>query len=344
MILLTSVSDVLQVITAAGSGIGIACHVSYVSVQASVTTPGRQNTPISTATTTQICPSPGNSSTQTNIKYISLCNTGSNSELVTVQHTDGSNLITLANIVLQPNYTLFYNDLQGWGQMDNQGCVLDTPLQGRWLKTTLLTASSSTITTQGSTTQLRIRGVGGGGGGGGCAAVASATGAAGGGGAGGYVEWLTSVLPNTAYAYTCGTAGTNVSGAAGGNGGPSTFVVGATTVTANGGTGGPLCTPVITGSQPIVVAGGAGGVVSTNGSINGGGMAGDPGVSLSLTVYSSGSGGSGPFGGGGLGIVSVAAGNAAVGYGAGGGGSATTAAAEAGGAATPGCWVVDEFS
>ncbi len=141
-----------------------------------------------------------------------------------------------------------------------------------------------------------------------------------------------------------------MSGAAGGDGGNSTFVVGATTYTCLGGKGAPLAT-----ASTVVTAykGGAGGLASTNGDLNSSGAPGEMGVCIlvgagTTEVQCSGAGGSSPFGGGGAAVNTSGAGTAGIsasGFGAGGGGACTGASsAKAGGAPTAGCWVVDEYS
>ena len=71
MILLTSTSDRLRVIT--GSAGDIRVQASYVDLSGTTVTPGRQNTSISTATTTDIVGGPG-ASTQRNVKFCSIFN------------------------------------------------------------------------------------------------------------------------------------------------------------------------------------------------------------------------------------------------------------------------------
>ena len=118
MILLTSIGDLVE-LTCGASVASIDIHCSYVDINGSTITPGRTNTIITSSTAlTTIVGSPA-SSTQRNVKFISVNNTSATSCQVKVQHTDGSNVITLCNPILQPSYTLFYNDLAGWGQMDN---------------------------------------------------------------------------------------------------------------------------------------------------------------------------------------------------------------------------------
>jgi hypothetical protein len=346
MILLTSTSDLVELVTSGTTTLHV--QASYVDLSGSgtVATPGRQNTIVSSATTTTIVGSPGTSTTQRALKFLSIQNTSSSvSQTITVEHTDGTNVVQLMEITIQPLFTLVYNDPSGWILLDSSGGRLEVPLTGRLLASTVLTSTTSATFTTGLTTHtIRIRGVGGGGGGGGCASVAAAAGAAGGGGAGSYAEAIFPVSPNTGYTYQCGAGGTGTSAAAGGNGGNSTFTAGGVTVTCNGGSGAPLCTPTTT---LLVTLGGAGGAVSTNGACNGAGESGEPGIQIlvSTPIVGSGAGGSTVFGGGGLGLAAVGSGNNAVGYGAGGSGGATGATQpRAGGVGAQGVWIVDEFA
>lgn len=344
MLLLTSTSDIIRVVVGT-TGSNIQCHASWVDNAAGTITPGRTNTAaIVTNATVTICAAPAGS-TQRNVKLINITNTHATVDTqVTVQHYDGTNSVDLMGVPLLHGENLVFAD-GGWEHFDANGSVkqVDTAL-GCFIQSTLLTSASANFTTNANTTKIKIRGVAGGGGGGGCSSVASAAAAAGGGGAGSYAEKTFAVLPNTAYAYTCGAGGTGSSGAAGNNGSDSTFVVGATTVTCKGGTGGPLATAATTLTANL---GGAGGTVSTNGDVNVTGDSGSPGVILIVTgaIGASGKGGNTLFGAGGLGRVTAGAGTAAGGYGAGGGGAQTAAsAARAGGNATAGCWVVDEYT
>lgn len=206
---------------------------------------------------------------------------------------------------------------------------------GSYVGTTLLTSASSTFTTGANTVKIKIRGVAGGGGGGGTAATAYRS--SGGGGAGSYAEKTFAVSPSTAYTYTCGAGGGGNSGSGGSNGASSTFIVGATTVTCNGGTGAAVGTNQY-GPQ------GAGGVVSTNGDVNIQGQDGFIGIQAGGNPQYGGSGGSSQFGAGGPPSYQAAA-NSASGYGAGGGGANNpSASAQAGGSGSNGCWIVDEYA
>ncbi len=345
MLLLTSTSDILQVITATPVST-IMVHASWVDNASGVITPGRTNTRITAGspTTTDIVAAPA-ASTQRNVKMLSIRNShATSSELLTVQHTDGTTVVELIKLTLLAGYELSYNENSGWFLIDASGGRVLTPLSGRFLGTTVLTSASGNFTTSPSTNTIRIRGVAGGGGGGGCTSVAAAASAAGGGGGGGYIEKTVAVSPNTAYAYVCGAAGTGASGAAGNNGGDSTFIVGATTYTAKAGSGAVVATAVTT---PSAYKGGTGGTVSTNGDLNSSGYPGEDGTVavIATPVGASGGGGSTPFGAGGVPIAAVGNGVAAIGFGGGGGGAMTGASAvRTGGNASAGCWVVDELS
>lgn len=342
MILLTSTSDKVQVITSGTQAIAV--HASWIDLASGTATPGRTNSAISSAVTTDVVAAPA-SSTQRNVKFLSIRNKdASASATITVQQTDGTTVSELIKLTLKAGYQLHYNDGLGFVLMDASGGRVQTPLTGRYLGTSVLTSASANFTTGPETNTIFIRGVGGGGGGAGCTSVAAAASAGGGGGAGGYLEKAIAVTPNTAYAYTCGAAGAGVSGAAGNNGVASTFIVGATTYTAQLGTGAVLATALTT---PSSYKGGVGGTASTNGDLNSGGASGEAGhvTVVATPTGASGHGGSTPFGAGGPGISAVGNGSNGIGFGAGGGGGLTGASAvRTGGNGTAGCWVVDEFS
>lgn len=341
MIILDSTSDVLKLVTSAAGSIDVNMSVVDVTGMPQVATAvGVPNFNIATATTTSIGPSPA-ASTQRNVKECSIYNAHATVvNTVTVQHTDGATLVSKVKCTLYPGDTLAYVDGSGWQYLPASTSLV---VPGRLLLTTV-TTTGTTFTTGALTNSARVFGVGGGGGGSGCTSVAADAAAGGGGGAGGFFEKLFVVAPLTAYTYAIGAAGAGNSGAGGGNGGDTTFAVGGTTCTAKGGTGAVVATAT---AALTAYAGGAGGVVGTNGDINAPGMSGNYGVTLVVAgpVVASGSGGSGPFGAGGVGITAVGAGNAGLGNGSGGGGSATGAsAARTGGVGTVGLIQVDEYS
>jgi len=216
---------------------------------------------------------------------------------------------------------------------------------GRYLGTTVLTVGSGNLTTGASTNTIKVRLQGAGASGGGGAAGGTGSAAGGGGGAGGYAEKTFTVSPSTAYAYVVGAGG--AAPAAGNNpgndGNASTFTVGATTVTAQGGKAGGGSLNKTTNQA---IAGGAPAPISTNGDVNGSGQPRDAGRTLAAAVSCSGAGGSSAFGGGGVSGIGQTAGNAGVGYGSGGsgGGVVSGGAATAGALGQDGIIVVDEYS
>ena len=339
MILLVSTSDDVQLVS--GSTQTLHCQASFVDLNGTTVTPGRKNTIITTAVTTSIVGSPA-ASTQRTVKFLSIQNTGASSEAVTVQHTDGTNVVQLQKITLNAGYTLVYNEGSGWQLFDASGNFQQSVGPGRYIKSTVLTSTTSaTFTTSTTTTTIRVRMVGGGGQGGGGPAVAGECGS--GGGSGAYAEWYGTVSPNTGYTYQCGAGGsTGGTGANGQAGASTTLTIGATTITAPGGSGGLVGTSV---SVPVL--GGAGGTISTNGTLNTAGVPGDPSHCTGTAANNrSGAGASSEFGAGGAALLeaSNATGQAATGFGAGGGGASTTGTAHAGGTGSPGVIIIDEYS
>jgi hypothetical protein len=165
------------------------------------------------------------------------------------------------------------------------------------------------------------------GGGAGGGAVATTTGQAsvgGGGAAGGYAfRFITDIgsLPTSA-TVTIGAAGASASGAVGGTGGNSSFLyLSATSLSANGGVGGPAGA-VTTGAQ--VIAGGAASTTFANGTFTLRGDRGGVGLVLSATIGHSGRGASsnGLYGqAGGVEVISTSAAGAAAVANSGAGGS-----------------------
>lgn len=340
--IVSGASGKLQLVTTAVGSIRVSA--SFVKNNAGTITPDFTNSgAIITATTTDLFAAPG-ASQQSRVKAFAVYNDhASVSQTITIQSTDGSNVVPLWKGALAPSESLICDANGNFTHNDSGGNPI-VGATGRLLQTTVLT-SGTTFTTRVDTKSIRVKLLAGGGGGGGCTSVATAASAAGGGGAGGYAEKVFAVTGSTGYTYAIGGAGAGNSAAAGGNGGNTTFAVGATTVTAFGGTGAVVATAVVVGSTPIWYAGGAGGIVSTNGDVNSGGEPGVHGLSNNLTAIGSGNGGSTNYGAGGKGVTASAAGNGAVGFGAGGGGAATGAStARAGGAGGAGMIVVEEYS
>lgn len=121
MLLLTSTSDLIQLVTGA-SGASIDVHASYVDNASGTITPGRNNVVgIATATTTTIVASPG-ASTQRNVKGIFITNTSSTtSTQVTVMHSDGTNVSDLMGVMLMPGENCILDDTGTWHHHDANG-------------------------------------------------------------------------------------------------------------------------------------------------------------------------------------------------------------------------------
>lgn len=120
MLLLTSTSDIIRIVTASAVST-INVHASYVDNASGVITPGRTNTNITTATTTTIVASPG-ASTQRNVKTIYIeNNNASTSQVVTVQHFDGTTNSDIIQVTLGASENLNMRDDGSWVHRDAQG-------------------------------------------------------------------------------------------------------------------------------------------------------------------------------------------------------------------------------
>jgi hypothetical protein len=120
MLLLTSTSDVIRVVTGAAAN-SIDVHASWVDVNGSTITPGRQNTVITTAATTTIVPSPG-AGTSRNCKAIYITNDSTGTSCtVAVEHFDGTNQVELMQFILLPGENLGYREDGSWVHRDQNG-------------------------------------------------------------------------------------------------------------------------------------------------------------------------------------------------------------------------------
>ena len=120
MLLLTTTADVVRVVTSAAAN-SIDCHASWMDTNGTTVTPGRQNTIITTATTTTVVPSPGSGVTR-NLKglYITNDSTGTSCN-VSIDHFDGTNQVELIAFILLPGENLGYREDGSWVHRDKQG-------------------------------------------------------------------------------------------------------------------------------------------------------------------------------------------------------------------------------
>ena len=108
MLILASTADKLQLISSAAATLSV--HASWLDNVGGVVVPGRTNTAISTATTTDVVGSPG-ASVMRAVKAMHVRNThGSLSTEVTVQHKDGTPVAQLHKVTLSAGGELQYTD------------------------------------------------------------------------------------------------------------------------------------------------------------------------------------------------------------------------------------------
>lgn len=190
---------------------------------------------------------------------------------------------------------------------------------------------------------VKVRVLGGGGAGGGAASTGAGQASLGsGGGSGGYAEsFILASALSASTTVTVGAGGTGVAGAAGNNGGNTSF---GTAVIGQGGDAGGT---VAASTPPFTLAGGArSGTGSAAGDVIVSGRAGAPAIAMSASVCMSGAGADSQYGAAGQGRANSNAGQAATGYGAGGAGAvrnASVGTTAAGGAGTAGIVLIDLF-
>lgn len=127
MILLASTSDKLRLTTSAALDVEV--HASFVDLATSTVTPGRTNSNITSATTTDIVASPG-ASTYRTVKTVTIRNThATDAQDLTVIHTDGTTAVELAKATVPAGYQWHYDEHAGWSLLDTAGAIvgIDTP-------------------------------------------------------------------------------------------------------------------------------------------------------------------------------------------------------------------------
>lgn len=127
MLLLTSTSDKLRLVT--GSAVAVDVHVSWVDNATGTITPGRTNTAITTATTTDIVASPG-ASTQRNVQTLVIRNKGVSSTNIAIVHTDGTTAVELFDLLLLAQYELQYLDGVGFSLFNDVGQIVSSGATG----------------------------------------------------------------------------------------------------------------------------------------------------------------------------------------------------------------------
>ena len=120
MLLLASTSDKIRLTTSSTANID--AHASWVDGLTAIT-PGRTNTTISSATTSDLVASPAGSTYRT-VKTITIRNRhASTANDVTLIHTDGTNAMELFNATLAAGWALYYVEGAGFWITDAGGRV-----------------------------------------------------------------------------------------------------------------------------------------------------------------------------------------------------------------------------
>lgn len=127
MILLTGTSHLFRLVTSSAANIDV--HADWVDLAAGVTTPGLNNTAISTATTTTIVGSPAASTSRT-IKTVTIRNKhATTSNDVTVLHSDGTTVVEMVKFTLPAGFSAIYDEGSNWSLQDVNGRELSNQTQ-----------------------------------------------------------------------------------------------------------------------------------------------------------------------------------------------------------------------
>ena len=145
MLLLVSTSDKINVITTGGPA-DVNVHCSYVDYDGTNVVPGRKNTAITTATTTDVSGSPS-SGQYRNVKTLHIANVDTaDSITVEIQHTDGTTAIQLEKVVLLPGERIAYREGIGTRVIDANGAEKVNPSAAVYVKRLGTDQSNSTVT------------------------------------------------------------------------------------------------------------------------------------------------------------------------------------------------------
>jgi peptidyl-tRNA hydrolase len=156
LLLLASTSDKVQIVTTTTADIDV--HASFVDLSGSTVTPGRANTKIATGTTTDVVASPA-ASTVRNVKTLQIANVhASASNVVTIQHTDGTNVVQIESVTLLAGERIAYREGIGTRLIDAAGMEkTNTPVNiGQYTIGTLVSTYTNATTTASKVTGLDL--------------------------------------------------------------------------------------------------------------------------------------------------------------------------------------------
>lgn len=112
MLLLASTSDKISITTSASCDVDV--HASWVDKNGTTVTPGRTNTNITTATTTDVVASPA-ASTYRNVKQLIVRNAhATDTVAVTIIHTDGTTAVEVYYAILTAGQQAIFVEGAGW--------------------------------------------------------------------------------------------------------------------------------------------------------------------------------------------------------------------------------------
>jgi hypothetical protein len=162
VLILASTSDKVQVVTA--QAVNVDVHASWMDYDSSVSpatdrvTPGRKNSKISTATTTDVVTSPGSATIVRNVKTITIANIHASSSVgVTLQHTDGTNVILIENVTLLAGERMSWREGVGMRVIDASGLEKVNPMaQGQYTVARLAATVTNSTTTAAKVTGLDL--------------------------------------------------------------------------------------------------------------------------------------------------------------------------------------------
>ena len=126
MLLLTSATDVIQIVT--GSATALDVHASWVDNVSGTITQGRTNTEITTATTTTVVAGPA--SGQRNVQTMLVSNLSASAGQVTINYFDGTATVTLFSLSLLAGYTVQFAAGSGFTVFTSAGVILSAGATG----------------------------------------------------------------------------------------------------------------------------------------------------------------------------------------------------------------------
>lgn len=152
MLLLTSILDVVRVITDVGST-DIEVHASWLNLAGTTVTPGRTNTAsITTATTTTVVAAPG-AAEYRNVRHLNIRNNSAVTTVVTVEHTDTVTAETLMKCTLLTLESLVLDATGRWTHYNSTGS--EYPRSANFATVAQMEAATSLVTVVTPGTQHR---------------------------------------------------------------------------------------------------------------------------------------------------------------------------------------------